>query len=247
MTDETSASESAEAAEDGRQSASRAPYMSYKSLKNYFARFRAESIPARFDKSYFGNASGSLVAQVRGTLRYFDLIDDASGPTDLLREIVASDEAEQAILLKIVFEAKYADVLALGPNATSGQLADIFRARGLSGATIQKAIAFFLGMAEDVGVEVSPHFKKGRVAATASNGNKRRRPGKSAEGAPALVVTHHAAPASTADQQRSKYVEMLMSLAMNNEGEVQTDLLDRIERALGYDSPPATVDGAAGN
>ncbi len=222
--------------EDGKQGASGAPYMSYKSFKTYLEKFQTEGLPDRLDQSYFGNASGSLVAQVRGALRYLDLIDDNREPTDALRLIVDSKDDEQKAHLRELFEAKYADALALSKTATSGQLADVFRDRGLSGDTIQKAISFFLAMAADVDVEVSPLFKKGRVAATSNGGRRRKAAKPDAKPASPPPVHHHT---NSAEQQRSKYVEMLMDLATKSDGPVQTDLLDRIERALGYDNVSA--------
>jgi hypothetical protein len=116
------------------------------------ASFRTEGLPSRFDGSYFGNASGSLVSQVRSTLHHLDLIDEERRPTELLKIIADADDAEQKQHLRTIFEEKYSDALALGKNATSGELADVFRNRGLTGATVEKAITFYLGMAQDLGV-----------------------------------------------------------------------------------------------
>jgi len=231
-----------------KQGASTAPYMSYKGFKNLIVKFDGAP-PGRFDSSYFGNASGSYVAQVRTTLKYFDLIDDDKHPTDLLKDLAAANEGDRQLTLKMMFEEKYADALALSANATSGQLAEVFRTRGLSGATIQKAIAFFLGMAEDVGVDISPHFKKGRAVATSNSGTRRRtKRALPAPPSPPAGPTPPPPPSvSTAEQQKVKYVDMLMALVQSAEPGAQPELLDRIERALGYDNPPATKGGAEGS
>jgi hypothetical protein len=218
--------------EEQRSTSASAPYMSYKGFQNYLAKFAEQGPPARFDSSYFGNASGSLVAQIRGTLRYFDLIDDERRPTQLLKTIVAADEAERKQQLKVLFEEKYADALSLDKNATSGQLAEVFRARGLAGATIQRAASFFLSMAEYVGVEVSSHFKIGRTV-SANGGSRKRRPPKTPPPAP---DSSSALPPkeTTVTDQKAAYVNMLMDLARDNsDGDIQQALLDRIERALG--------------
>lgn len=213
-----------------------APYMSYKGFKNYLTKFREDGLPARFDGSYFGNASGSLVAQVRGTFYFLGLMDEAKAPTDLLKLIVESDEDEQGEYLKLIFEEKYADALALDINATSGQLAEVFRDRGLSGATVTKAITFFLGMAEDVGATLSPHFKKGRTAASGNGGGRKRRAAKAVEPPVAPTPPPRAA---TEEEQKAQYISMLMDLAKDNdESSVQQSLLDRIEKALGIGGTP---------
>lgn len=230
--------------DDAKQQAPGAPYMSYKGFQNFLTRFAEEGLPGRFDSSYFGNASGSLVAQVRGTLRYLDLIDDDKHPTDTLKTIVDANEEDRKQYLKMIFEAKYSDALALSPNATAGQLADVFRNRGLSGATVQKAITFFLGMAEDLGVELSPHFKKGR--AVASNGATRKRRTPKATTPPPTPTPHPVEhKATSVEAQKAAYVNMLMELATKDEADsnVQQALLDRIEKALGIGLPS---DGGGG-
>jgi len=212
--------------------------MSYKGFQNFLGKFATDGLPARLDGSYFGNVSGSLVAQVRGTLRYLDLIDEDKQPTDLLKQIVRADESDRKTILKAIFEDRYADVLALDKNATSGQLADVFRARGLSGATVQKAITFLFGMAEDVGVELSPHFKKSRASAS-QGGARRRRTSKGTRPAPAPTPNPVRSKATTVDEQKAAYVNMLMELAKkeNAEADLQKDLMNRIEKALGIGTP----------
>ena len=235
--------------DEDNQPAVKAPYMSYKGFKNYLSRFVEDGIPARFDGSYFGNASGSLVAQVRGTLRYFDFIDDDKHPTQLLREVVDANEADRKAYLRMMFEEKYVDALALDKNATSGQLADIFRARGLSGATVQKAITFFLGMAEDVGMPLSPHFKKGRATTGNATRARRVRIVRTAKpSSPATSTSNTSQPkVKTVDEQKAAYVTMLMELAQKDDAEVdvQKDLLDRIERVLGINTSTPTEGGQA--
>jgi hypothetical protein len=222
-----------------KQGSSSAPYMSFKGFIKYIEQFEAEGLPARFDASYFGNASGSLVAQVRGAFRALDLIDDDKHPTDTLAAIVQADDDERKALLRRLLEAKYPDALGLSANATSGQLADVFRARGLSGATVDKAISFYLGFTDYVDVAVSPHFKKGRAAASNGSGRRRRQPKPVLAATPVGHPTP-VKPAGSAEQQRVQYVDMLMGLAKEADGETQTDLLDRIERALGFGAIEAT-------
>lgn len=227
--------------DDAKQQPASAPYMSYKGFQNYLTRFSEEGLPDRFDGTYFGNASGSLVAQVRGTLRYLDLIDEDKLPTELLKTLADADEGVRKQYLKMIFEEKYADALVLSQNATAGQLADVFRARGLSGATVQKAITFFLGMAEDVGVDLSPHFKKGRVSA--GNGSTRRRRNPKAEPPPppppqpAVQQPQDTSP----EALRARYITLLMEKVDRAEGDLPADLLDRIERALGYEDKSSTT------
>jgi hypothetical protein len=237
---------------DAEQRPGGAPYMSYPGFQNYFARFRTEGLPSRFDGSYFGNASGSLVSQVRSTLHHLDLIDEERRPTELLKIIAEADDAEQKQHLRTIFEEKYSDALALGKNATSGELADVFRNRGLTGATVEKAITFYLGMAQDLGFELSPHFRKGRPP-TSNGAARRRRPQKTAERTPPPpppTQQRTNSQPTTLEEQKAAYVTMLMDLAKREDmsGDAQPALLDRIERALGIGgSPPTPQDGGGGD
>lgn len=228
-----------------RQQTVAAPYMSYKGFKNYLTRFQAAGLPARFDGSYFGNASGSIVAQVRGTLHYFGFIDDDREPTDDLKIIAESTESQIPGLLKPVFEDRYSDCLSLAKNATYDQLAEVFRTRGLSGATVRKAITFFIGMAEDVGAQFSPHFKTARGAST-GNGAKRR-PRKPAETPPPPPAQHDRVTKNeetSTEVLRAKYINLLMKKVEDSE-ELPDGILDRIERALGYEDVAAKPSGNA--
>lgn len=208
-----------------------APYMPFKTLLNLLDRFREEGgPPAVLDKSYFGGTSGSVVAQNRSGLRYFDLIDDDYVPTDTLTLLVDATEDERKSYLKGLIEAKYTDALALSPNATQGQLDKVFQERGLTGATVAKAVSFYLSATEYVGINVSPHFKKRRVSS--GNGTRRRRPAAKAQASP--LPTPPTPQVMTEEQQKVKYVDMLMDLASKDTtGDSQKDLLDRIEKALG--------------
>ena len=61
-----------------------APYASWTMFESTLERMRQESVPARVDRSFLHSASGSARAQLTGTLRAFDLVDDELKPTPLL-------------------------------------------------------------------------------------------------------------------------------------------------------------------
>ena len=222
-----------------------APYMSYKGFTGYLDKFHSSGLPSRFDTSYFNGASGSLISQTRATLAYFELTDIGRVPTPTMHALAAADEAERKKLLSELFHEKYADALALGRNATMGQLGEVFKARGLSGATISKAITFYLQMAQDLGFELSPHYKV--RAASASGTSKRRRGAASATKAAEQIVPPASATPPvqqpvTLEAQKAAYVTMLMDLATKQDGGSDAgQLLDRIERALGIGDSAATA------
>lgn len=222
-----------------------APYMSFQGFVNLLNKLKDDGVPSVFDGSFFGALSGSLVAQTRGTLRFLDLIDESKRPTASLEPLANAADDERRQMLRSLAESKYADVLALSPNATQGQLAEVFRTRGLSGQTIPKAIAFYTGLAEYVGLPMSPYFKKGRPVSSGGSGvgtvrrsSRRRKSPDTISGA--LTVEQPALP--SLDVKKSAYIDLLMKLVQDETSpDGQKDLLDRLERALGYESPPTAA------
>ena len=239
--DTTSFTDGVESAGDGRGGTF--PYMSFGGFRSLLDRLASDGLPQIFDRSFFGDSSGSLIAQTRGTLRFLDLIDEEKRPTNWLREITNADEPQRVAILRDLTEEKYADVIKLGANATQGQLAQTFSATGLSGASITKATTFYLGLADYVGLPVSPYFKRGPVRSPTGNGSttrrssRRKKPLGSPEPPPVQQVQQQPDPIGV---KRSAYIDLLMKLVERNaeNGQVQQDLLDRLERALGYETSP---------
>lgn len=225
------------------------PYSSCASFVRQFESFREQGqLPARFDRSFYGNASGGLVSQNRKTLGFFGLIDEEYRPTTMLRHLVDVDEDTRKSMLRGMVEDRYRDELALAANSgTTGQLLEIMRERGLTGATGRKAATFFIHICDYVGLPVSPFFSQPK--ATASNGGtttrrRRKKPEPVAAEAPAAVA---AVPDTSPEGQKARYVEMLMDMAKESGegGPPPSELLDRIERMLGQ--PPAPQPEREGN
>lgn len=223
--------------------------MSFTGFRSLLDRLINDGLPQVFDRSFFGEYSGSLIAQIRGTFRFLDLMDEDKRPTDQLRAIADADDQGRIAILRELAEKKYAFVIALGPDATQGQLADVFRTAGLNGDSLTKATNFYVGLAEYVDLPVSPFFKKAPARASSSTGSgprrssSRRRKGSNvAEQPPA---PSDGQPVSSFDEQRDQkrlaYIDLLMKLAEqsgDNSSEVRQDLLTRLERVLGYETPP---------
>jgi hypothetical protein len=244
MSAETDAAELGAESDDVVESASRetVPYMSFQGFRNLLDRLSTEGLPQVFDGSFFGPTSGSLIAQTRATLRFFDLIDEDKRPTAVFRSMIASEEAARIETLRRIAEVKFCDVIALGADATQGQLAEIFRSTGLNGGSLTKAITFYVGLAEYVGLPISPYFKLGRIRISQASGNSSRRSPRrrkvSSSGESALHSTNPPASALPLEEKKSAYIDLLMKLAeqSGDKGEIKESLLDRLERALGYET-----------
>lgn len=226
-----------------------APYVTFSRFTSLLDRLRSDGHPPQvFDQSFFNGQSGSLTAQQRGALKFLGLIDDERRPTDTLRELVSADEVDAKILLKMVAEQKYAEQIALGMDATRGQLAEMFRDRGLTGETVNKAIGFFVALAEFTEIPISPHFRKGAASTgTSTRRSPRRRKPIVGPTPPVTPVVQQATTPTSAEAQRAAYINMLMEMAQKTgeSGTVQTDLLNRIERALGFADPESISNGGA--
>jgi len=110
----------------------------------------------------------------------------------------------------------------------------VFKERGLTGATAQKAATFYVHLAQHVGLPVSLYFTQGR-AASSGNGPTRRAVRRRTRSAVLEAETAPRESVETLDKKRSAYIDLLMKLADRTDGELPPpELLDRIERALGY-------------
>ena len=212
------------------------PYMSFTSLLTLLDRIEEDGAPNQFDRSFFGNISGSLVAQTMGTMRFFGLIDGKT-PRQPLLSTLTSPETRKAVLRQLV-EEKYPDAVRLGKErGTTGQLDQTFKERGLNGGSVRKAVPFYLQAADYTGIPVSPHFSKPRPPV--STGTRRSSVSRRTGRKPATPDAASPVPAHTVtdkETQRSKYVEMLMALVEKSD-KPDAALLDRIERAIGIESP----------
>jgi len=141
-----------------------------------------QGVPPRVDKSVFGSFSGSNQTLMLSALRAFRLIDEAGVPTPALKSL-AENRDTRAGELNGILRWSFPDLVALGEaNATSGQLDDAMKKRGLSGETQRKVLSFYLQAAEYAGLPLSKLWPKAksrtakgaRQSRTASGTSRRR-------------------------------------------------------------------------
>ncbi len=148
---------------------------------SFFMKFinglRETSIPPQIDRTVMPKASGSQISAVVNSLKFLQLLDSNSKPTETMRQFVnATDEARPA-LLKSILEGAYS-FLFNDPefdieNATGQMMAEKFRLQGVSGSTLSKGIVFFLAAAKVAGIKVSSHIKAPSVPATKRSPRKK--------------------------------------------------------------------------
>jgi len=140
------------------------PYISYRTFQNFIDRLQ-QGIPARIDRSYWSDRlSGSTGTQLMSALRYLGLIDADAAPTDQLKQLVsAKGEQRPEILRQITYEAF--SFLLRSPfdsrTATYAQLEEAFRNTfELTDSVSRKCVKFFVSLASDAGMPLSPFITR---------------------------------------------------------------------------------------
>jgi hypothetical protein len=148
------------------------PYVPYRSFRNYIDSLK-QGIPSRIDRSVMPSMSGALQGQLTATLRYLKLVTAAGHPTSTLPQLVNSEGAERAKVLRGLLFVAYPFLVQTERfdlmGATPRMMEEQFARAGASGGTIDKCINFFLAAAKDAELTLSPHLKTGR-------GNRTPRP-----------------------------------------------------------------------
>lgn len=215
-----------------------APYVSWGSFINLLDRMEQESIPARIDRHYLSNMAGSTQAHLVKALREFDLVDDGKHPTDDLKELVPKEGRPEKIAELI--RDHYQAALSLGDNASQSMLEDVFTEQyNVQGSTRRKSIAFFLAAAKFADVPVSRFFKTPKRSPT--NGPKTGRARKRQETGDQTPPP----PPPPVTDAKQQYINLLLKKAEEN---MDTDLLDRLERVIGIggNTTSAPTDRGAG-
>ena len=141
------------------------PYVSYRTFRNFLDGLQVGGMPARIDRSYWGDRlSGTTGTQLISALRFLNLVDASGLPTNRLKMLVAARGSQRNELLRqVTFEA-FAPLMKAGldpQNATYSQLEEIFHDNfNLSGDVSRKCIKFFIMLAGDAGVHLSSFITK---------------------------------------------------------------------------------------
>ncbi len=141
------------------------PYISYRTFRNFVDSLQVGGIPARIDRSYWGDRlSGTTGTQLMTALRFLGLIDANSIPTNRLRLLVSARGPQKTELLRqIAYEAfTFIFRSSFDPqNGTYSQLEEIFHSQfELTGDVSRKCIKFFLMLASDAGIHLSSFITK---------------------------------------------------------------------------------------
>ncbi len=224
------------------------PYISFRTLLNLIERMATEGAPRRIDRSFLSGLSGGYQTQVMAALRWLGLIGDGGAVQDRLTDLVDRPEERSALIATILRE-RYPEVVALGEeNATQGQLEEEFKKYGISGATLRKAVAFYLHAANFAGISLSPFFKTPTTSDNRTTTRRRRTRTTVTKTPPEPDGTTSTSgrSASKTEELRTRYIEMLMK-RVDEQEEIDDRLLDRIEALLGYGAAAQPESGESEN
>lgn len=152
------------------------PYVSYRTFCNFTEGLQA-GIPSRFDRSYWGDRlSGSSGTQLMAALRFLGLIDGSGIPTARLRQLATARGERKTEILKELASDAYSFLFrgTLDPqSATYAQLEELFHSNfQLTGDVSRKCIKFFVALASDASLPLSPFITKRIRTAHSGTGTK---------------------------------------------------------------------------
>ena len=140
------------------------PYISYRTFHNFVERLQ-QGIPSRIDRSYWGEmVSGSNGTQLMSALRFLGLIDASGSPTSRLRQLVSARGEQRPEVLKQITSEAFGFLLH-GPldcqTATYAQMEEVFHNTfELADSVSRKCVKFFVALAGDADVPLSPFITK---------------------------------------------------------------------------------------
>lgn len=157
------------------------PYIAFSTFLSFIKGLAKTGIPSRIDKSLLRNMSGGNQSALLAALKWFSLIDEVGAHGKPLESLVAAGDGAGTVLREMLPAAyKFmADGSIQLERATGSQVEEKFKAYGLTGSTVIKAMAFFISACKEAAIPLSAHVKLPKVAR--SNGaSKKAKKGRQA-------------------------------------------------------------------
>ena len=158
------------------------PYVSYRTFQTFIDDLK-QTVPARIDRSYWGKSfSGTTGNQLMAALLFLGLIDGNGMPTNRLKLLAGAKDVKKTDILRQTCSEAF-DFLFKGSfdpqTATPAQLQEMFHSNfQISSSVSRKCIKFFVDMAKDAGIALSPFIiKQTRTYSVASTKTAGKKPG----------------------------------------------------------------------
>ena len=154
------------------------PYISYRTFYNFIDWLQHDGIPARIDRSFWGQRfSGSNGTQLVAALRFLGLVDNNNVPSPRLRQLISAKDNQRSDVLRQICTDAYLFLLGSSfepQQATSAQLEELFHAvYQLSDDMARKCIKFFIELAENAEIPLSPFITKKGKRVRSTSGTKK--------------------------------------------------------------------------
>jgi len=134
--------------------------MSYATLANFLdTKISGGAVPPRIDTGFLDNYAGSVRPLLLTTLKTIGMIDEDGKVREMLREAVRSPETRKAVLRAWATQFYAEQIKLANENATATMLWETFSKHGFNGSTLRRAVIFYLGLSEDLGMPKSAYFK----------------------------------------------------------------------------------------
>jgi hypothetical protein len=141
------------------------PYVSYRTFHNFVDRLHEQGTPQRIDRSFWSNIlSGSTGPQLMAAMRFLGLVDANGKPTEQLKLLVPAEGERRMQLVRGITNEAFSFVVKSNldlASATYSQLEECFQSTfNLTDDVGRKCVKFFIAMASDAGMPISPHIIK---------------------------------------------------------------------------------------
>lgn len=125
--------------------------------------FRRRHLPSRIDNSYLKRlkVNPSAESNLQSALAFLGLVDGQRQPTETLVRLLSTEGLEARAVLREIVNSAYVPVLdGLTPkSATPDHLSEKFKRGGSQDEVGRKGMTFFLGIAREAGIELSPQLR----------------------------------------------------------------------------------------
>ena len=141
------------------------PYTPYTKWLQLLGWLRKD-LPDRIDDSYlqYLHVNQAIRSTLYTALRFLQLVDKEDRPNESLSALVGSQGEEHREQLREIVNRSYDPILrgVRLKSATPDQLRDKFREQGANGDVVRKCFSFFVAIADDAGLDLSPHISRRR-------------------------------------------------------------------------------------
>jgi hypothetical protein len=138
------------------------PTVAYVPFKTFLSAIESlkQGVPVNINRTVWPTYSGVMISQVLGTFRFLGLIQQSGVPTDDLHKLVDEEANRKALLRKLIVRSYTFLAKRDLTKMDLGSLQNAMREYDVTGATLKKAITFFLQLTRYAELPMSPYLLK---------------------------------------------------------------------------------------